>query len=236
MLTVITGWNPKGYQDYGQRFVDGFHRYWPKDVSLIVYGEQPVVVPGEFRPLTEIPGCTEFIERHKHHPLYNGLEPSDLWKPNAIEAGYNFKWDAVKFCRQGFIPYHAAQSMEPGFLCWLDGDVRTHAQVTQKEVCRLLPDGKDVAYLGRHPKHSEIGFQLYRIPEALPMLKLFSDYYRTEKVFQLKEWHSAFVFDKSVEESGIKAHNITPGGSGHVWLKSPLATFSNHLKGNRKYQ
>lgn len=235
MLTVITGWNPQGYLDYGQRFLNGFAKHWSKDVSLIVYGEEPVTIPGEFRQLKEIPGCTEFIARWKASPRANGREPDDRWKPNAIEAGYNFKWDAVKFCRQGFIPYHAAQRLEAGLLCWLDGDVMTHGKVDLATIEKLLPAGKDVAYLGRHPKHSEIGFQLYRVPEALPMLKLFSDYYRTDEVFKIKEWHSAYVFDRAMEESGIQAHNITPQGKGHVWMQSPLAAFSQHLKGNRKY-
>lgn len=235
MLTVVTGWNPKGYYIYGQRFADSFHKYWPSDVELIVYGEEPVLVPGEFRTLDEIPDCTKFIRRWEDCPRVNGREPDDRWKPNAIAAGYNFKWDAVKFCRQGFIPYAAAQRMQPGFLCWLDGDVVTHSKVNAQNIKDLLPDDKHVAYLGRHPKHSEIGFQLYRIPQALPMLKRFSEYYSTEEVFRLKEWHSAYVFDRALEETGVPAHNLTPNGSGHVWLKSPLAKFSNHLKGDRKY-
>lgn len=235
MLTVVTGWNAKGYYQYGQRFAESFRKYWPAEVELIVYGEDPVVIPGEFRTLNLIPGCIQFIRRWETCPKANGREPDDRWKPNAVEAGYNFRWDAVKFCRQGFIPYHAAQHMEPGLLCWLDGDVVTRGKVSRASIEKLLPEGKDVAYLGRHPKHSEIGFQLYRIPEALPMLSRFSEYYRTDEVFSLKEWHSAYVFDKAMEETGIKAHNITPNGRGHVWMQSPLAAFSEHLKGNRKY-
>lgn len=235
MLTVVTGWSPSGWKEYGSRFIDSFSRRWPEDVRLICYVEQYVKLPrGEQRLLSEIPGCVEFLDKYRDDAEANGRKDNGRWKEKDKANGYNYRFDAWKFCRQGFIPLHAAESIRSGLMCWLDADVVTFKDVPRGLIESLLPESADIAYLGREPKHSEIGFQLYRIPEALPMLRRFSRYYKDETVFQLKEWHSAFVFDTARKDSGIKAHNVTPDGRGHVWFQSPLGKYLDHLKGNRK--
>lgn len=252
MLTVITGWSPKGYVEYGRRFAETFDRFWPKDVQLVVYGEEPVKLPrGEFRRLDVIPGCMEFLRRHDN-AVARGQEPrEDLrakWKPKWLAQRYAFRFDAWKFCRQGFIPYHAAATIieqlvtsqstseERQLLCWLDGDVVTHSPVPRGVIEGLLPPRKAVAYLGRGEKHSEIGFQLYDLDLAVRMLRQFREYYASDEVFTLKEWHSAYVFDTARRRAlpPEQWHDLTPGGQGHVWHQSPLRAFTDHLKGNRK--
>lgn len=241
-LTVCTGWSPQGYIQYGKRFAESFHRYVSPDVDLVVYGEEPVKLPrGEFRRLSEIPGCTEFLQRHDN-PISRGREPDPAfkkyWKASHLENRYSFRYDAWKFSRQGFIPLHAAEQLRPAdgpqMLAWFDGDVVFHATVPRGTLQGLLPAGKDVAYLGRGAKHSEIGFQIYRVPDALQMLLTFSRLYESDEVFNLREWHSAYCFDEARRRSAIRAHDITPGGMGHVWHESPLRAFSDHLKGDKR--
>lgn len=235
MLTVCTGWSPSGWTEYAWRFLESFNRHW-SNARFVTYTEVPYHVPcGENRLIWEIPGCREFIERHQNNPRARGRAVKSDWKRSAIELGYNWKFDAWKWCRQGFIPLAAAERAGRGLLCWLDADVVTLKDMSGEFIESLLPEGKDLAYLGRGQNyHSEIGFQLYRLPEALPMLRRFRDYYATDEVFKLKEWHSAYVFDRAREETGIKAHNLTPDGTGHVWWQSPLCEYMDHLKGNRK--
>lgn len=241
-LTVVTGWSPAGYLEYGRRFAETFAQFWPKDVDLIVYGEEPVKLPrGEFRTLDRIPGCMEFLLRHNNR-VARGKVPAigfeNRWKPKHKLEGYNFRFDAWKFCRQGFIPENAASgtNLNEGrsLLCWLDGDVVTHTRVPAGFINGLLPEGSAVAYLGRGLKHSEIGFQLYDLSRAWPMLQDFAAIYRTDEVFTLKEWHSAFVFDEARRRSRVRAHDLTPQGYGHVWHQSPLRMYMDHLKGDRK--
>lgn len=252
MLTVCTGWSPAGWIEYGQRFATTFDRYWPKDVRLVVYGEQAVPLPrGEFRLLSQIDGCMEFLQRNDN-AIARGQVPGvgfeSKWKPKHRAAGYNFRFDAWKFCRQGFIPFDAFMGCDPNaagsereLLCWLDGDVVTHAPVPRGFIEGLLPEGKDVAYLGRGQKHSEIGFQLYDITgldrgegPAARMLEAFREIYASDEVFTLKEWHSAYVFDEARRRTGVAGHDLTPGGEGHVWHQSPLRAMTDHLKGKRK--
>lgn len=245
MLTICTGWSPNGYREYGQRFAETFARYWPEDVRLIVYGEEPVPLPrGEFYALDKIPGCVDFLQRHYANKAARGLDIKPTWKESARAAGYNYKFDAWKFSRQGFIPWqvwnaHMPCDQGPQYLAWLDGDVFTHAPVPSGWLESLLPAGYDLAYLGRGVKHSEIGFQLYRLTDpwcqAARFLAEFRRMYSSDLVFGLDEWHSAFVWD-SVRRAfpDLKARDLTPGGRGHVWHQSPLAQFTDHLKGNRK--
>lgn len=234
-LTVCTGWAPSGYSEYGRRFVESFAKHWPSSVRLIVYGEEPVLLPrGEMLPLSAIPGAAEFRERHRDSRRATGRDAKPFWRANWKASGYNFRWDAWKFSPQGFIPWHAAQICGTDHLCWLDGDVVTTKDVPEGFIESLLPAGKDVAYLGRRGVHSEIGFQLYRLPQAAPMLHRFRETYHSDEVFQLPEWHSAYVFDHARRETRIAAHNLTPDGEGHVWFQSPLAAYTDHLKGKRK--
>jgi hypothetical protein len=234
VLTVCTGWSPDGWKQYAEQFAVTFSAYFPSYINLVSYVERPATLyRGKCRDLFGIPGCKEFLERHKDNVEAKGRKPAQGWKPNAVSAGYNWRYDAWKFCRQAFIPLHAAEILGRGLLAWFDADVVAFERIPPGFLEKLLPKDKALAYLGR-TSHSEIGFQLYRIPEALPMLRLFSDYYATDRVFKLKEWHSAFVFDRARIESGIAAHNLTPNGIGHVWWQSPLCKYLDHLKGSRK--
>lgn len=238
-LAVVTGWSPSGWHEYGRRFVETFDRHWPHDVPLRIYVEEFSPLPPCRRDvrqvlLDEVPGCRAFLERHRNSARANGREVRPEWKESCRAAGYNYRFDAWKFSRQGFIPYHAALALGAGLLCWLDGDVVSLRDVPTGFVEGLLREGAALAYLGRGDKHSEIGFQLYRIPDALPMLREFSALYDTDAVFDLGEWHSAFAFDVARRRAGLPAVDLTPGGSGHVWLASPLRKYSDHLKGKRK--
>lgn len=244
-VTVVTGWSPAGWNLYGKQFVETFDRYWPKEYRLHMFVEEfnNELLQRHYNGkrvlkqtnLAAIPGCMEFLDKYRFDKRANGKDVQPHWKPKTQTAGYNFRFDAWKFCRQGFIPYFAAKELGTGLLCWLDGDVVSKAQVPSGFLEGLLPEGKHIAYLGRDPKHSEIGFQLYRVPEALPMLQKFSLLYRTEAIFELPEWHSAYAFDAARKSSQeIASLNLTPGGSGDVWLQSALAPYSTHLKGKRK--
>lgn len=240
MLTVVTGWSPAGWVQYGKLFLHTFLKFWPADQQLVVYVEYMHDLPREakgrvtLRDLATIPGATETLKLYDSE-VYRGKVPSANWKRSAVEKGYNWRYDPWKFCRQALIPLHAAAHPDcEELLCWLDGDVITTAPVPPGLIEGLMPAKAGVAYLGREPKHSEIGFQLYRIPQAIPMLVGFSHLYTSGEIVKRKEWHSAYAFDIAKNESGIRAHNLTPGGTGNVWQVSPLQRYMTHNKGDRK--
>jgi len=235
-ITVVTGFT-ENYHEYGKTFVDRFFNYWTADVNLICYVEKPIALKrGETFYLHNIPGYTSFMQRN-NKPEYRGLRENKSWKPKEQANGYSYRHDALKFALQGFIPYHAAQHILTtqdleGYLIWLDADVFAYNYVTHTYLKNILAG--DVTYLGRCNAHSEIGFVGYKLPEAMPVIQCFFDYYHTDKIFELKEWHSAYVFDKALAKHKLEKNNLTPMGRGHVWFQSPLSLCLDHCKGKRK--
>ena len=239
MLTVVTGWTDAGFELYGRRFIEGFQRHWPTDgVHLIVYVWclRPLSI-GESRfPPT---ATFEFVNRHSKSNLACGKQPISCWRAEERERGYSFRSDAVKFCQMSTYPADAALTAPPGILLWLDGDVMTHQDVPPTFVADMLGDA-DCAYLGRQPAHSETGFVAFKIPAARPLIDEWARLYLSDEVFELPEWHAAYVFDRAREKfeaAGGVCKSLTPAGArGHVWVKSPLANYLDHLKGNRKHK
>ncbi len=245
MTTVVTGaWGPRR-QFYIDTFVAGFDKYWPGAVKLEVYIDGPVKLPvtggvgtSSLSGLDDCRGYTEFMLRHRGNPIYCGRVARTIWKPREMAAGYSFRTDAVKFAGQAFAPLDASERLPDGeLMVWLDADVVTHTKVPLLWIDDLVGDA-DGAYLGREPKHSEIGFWAVRLnAHTRAMLKDFAELYRSDTLFSLKEWHSAFAWDharRGAEAYGVNLRNLTPGGSGHVWFQSPLKEFTDHLKGSRK--
>lgn len=255
-MRVCTGFGPRGYAEYGVAALESFDRYWPKEVELVAYTESEIPMPrGECRDLWSIPGAKEFADRHKDNLPARGLAPIPQWGDKdrrrfETKGNAAWKWDAFKWFRQCMIPEHASLGMENGdVLCWLDGDVISFRQVPDQFVERLL--GKyDIVYLGRarrrniDPDHigldsSEIGFWAVRLSATTrAFLAAFANAYRQDKVFALHEWHSAYVFDVTRRQTAslmrMRMRDLTPGGSGHVWFRSELGHYLDHLKGDRK--
>ena len=118
---------------------------------------------------------------------------------------------------------------------WLDGDVVSFADVPETLVDDLVPEDAAVTFLGRGPKHSEIGFLAFRIPLAVPLLQSMWRAYASDIFLDLGEWHSAYVFDHARlfhEKRGMVTHDLTPDGRQHVWWQSELCRWLDHLKGD----
>lgn len=235
MIRVCSGWSDSGAHQYGGIFLRTFDKYWPSDVELQVFTETPEKMPRDAcMSLWDIPGARECEARYDN-PRDRGKYPTPAWKDNARAAGYNFKFDAFKFFRQLIIPQAASVGMDDGdILIWLDGDVETRQPVPQGFVENLIGDA-DVCFLGREPKHSEIGFWAVRISDVTrQFLADIADIYVSGAVLELKETHSAFAWDHCRKRLGIKERDLTPGGKGHVFPKSALGSYLIHNKGARK--
>lgn len=239
MIRVCSGFSPTGNVQYGQRFLASFDRHWPRDVELRVYVEEPTAFPARQtseRILWSIPGAREFHERHADNVAAHGRTQQPCWKDKERQKGYSFRTDAYKFWKQILIPEAAAASLSDGdILVWMDADVETTADVPRDLVPQLLGDA-EVCYLGRNLSHSEIGFWAVRIGDRTRrFLHEIAEVYRTDQVFELREWHSAFVWDFVRTGFGLKERNLVGRGlRGHVWPYTTLARYTRHDKGWRK--
>lgn len=238
-ITVCTGFSPAGYVEYGKRFLARFHAFWPRDVSLRFYTEEPADAPrGVCVSLWDCTGAKAFADRHRDNAAAHGLKEVPGWKPKDRDRGYSYRFDAGKFFKQLMIPEHCAARFDDGtILAWLDADVMTLSHVPIGFIEGLIGDA-DLVYLGRERFHSDIGFWAVRLNSLTrAFLGELADIWRSDRVFELPEWHSAFVFDhcrRNFEAVGGNAINLTPGGRGHVWFQSPLRAYTDHLKGGRK--
>lgn len=238
MLTVVTSFDERGWHEYGHHFVDSFAKHWPKSVDLVCYRKGGMTHGrAKMRDLMAVQPCIDFLHSHRDDPMANGRVRTAVWRNKEGAVGYSFRTDAVKFCHKVFAVADAAERIGSGLLCWIDADVVTTSDVPEGFVESLIGDAH-VAYLGRHPIHSECGFLAFKLPEALPLIRRWVGYYKTDAVFRLAEWHDSFVFDRCREESpDVNFRSLTPPGMAgvhHIWTVTPLAVCMDHCKGERK--
>ena len=237
MIRVCSGFSPSGRIQYGERFLRSFDRYWPRDVELQVYVEEPMPMPRDaYRDLFSIPGAAEFHERHRDNLEAQGRAPLAAWKRKEHAARYSFRFDAYKFWKQILIPQAAAEGLDDGdILIWLDADVETIARISKLDIVDLMGDA-EVAFLCREPKHSEIGFWAVRIGDKTRrFLADMAEYFTSDRVFELGEWHSAYVWDCARVPLNMREKSLCRRGAhGHVWPNTPLAKWMRHDKGRRK--
>lgn len=234
--TVITSFSNGGFYEYAYRFFETFDVFWPPEIDLIAYYEapKPFETRAQMRDLYGIDAMQEFLGRHSNSDAARGRVEITRWKAKERAEGYSFRNDALKFCRKVFAVSDAARQMESGILAWVDADVVTTANIPPDFIEGLLGNA-DVAYLGRDGVHSECGFLAFRLPEALPLILEWERLYSTDEVFLMREQHDSFVFDYArVLVPKLRYRNLTPGGTGHVWVNSPLAPYTDHCKGERK--
>ena len=247
MTTVCTAMWGTAYERYGARFLESAAKFWAPDIGLIVMSDGMVPRSAVSRAGDQLldmpPDWAAFRARHADNPAANGRAVSPKWKPKERAIGYDWRHDAVKWCAQAFVPEAAAALLPDGeLMVWLDADVVTFAPLAANLFEALVGDA-DGAYLGRAPKHSEIGFWAVRLsPVTRAFLAGFAYAYRHDSIFALKETHSAFVWDhvrRLYEPSVAKVptmrmRDLTPGGRGHVFMQSPLSVALDHCKGARK--
>jgi hypothetical protein len=239
--TVVTSFGVKGYEDYGKRFLDAFRKYWPENIRLLVYHEGSVLPEWcHSLDLREVGSCASFLARHRNSLVAQGKEPKPgfRWKKSALEAGYNFRFDAYKFCRKVFALYDAS-TISDGKMFWLDADTITFREVPLKLLDMCLPDTFDVSYLSRRKNyHSECGFVGYNLysNKTRRFLDTFASLYDTDAVFDLKEWHDSYVFDRVVEAHDLTSYHIPNVTINDVFNSSLIGQYMYHYKGDRKYQ
>jgi hypothetical protein len=239
---VVTTFHEKGYRDYGKRCIESFLRYWPEDVSLLVYAEGVHIEETDgrlqiFDQSETLPRLLEFRKTFGENPLAQGIRPSS----NSQER--NFLWDAVRFSNKVYAVTDAIRRCRTAadHLIWLDADTVTHRGIPHRLLERVAPRGDQLAaYLNRkiYPECGWVGYNLLH-DEILTFAERFEDIYGSGHFLAQKESHDSFLFWKIVQqmerdgEARFKflGSNLTRS---HVFLNSILGKYMDHLKGDRK--
>jgi hypothetical protein len=238
---VVTSFSAKGYEQYGRRFMTSVQKHWPLDeIDLVVYREDKVEVPGidagSVFEIEDIPYYRKFVAKYRAPIVFGKDSCIGKWKTKEIDVGYNFRFDANKFCRKVFAIFDASLRFKERRLFWVDSDVVALRPMPAEFLDELIPEGYQMCHLGRKGTHSECGFVGYDLSnsDVRDFVTDFADTYVNGTVFDLPEWHDSFVFDVVRSRYRIKSNNLSRALHGHVWITSPLATYMDHLKGNRK--
>lgn len=239
--TVLTSFSPAGWELYGERFVDTFNRFWRDDVKLIVAWEgQPPRPDLNGFDLLEYEPLRAFLERHSENPVMRGLKPHPDWPwgDKFVLEGYNFKFDAVKFCHKVFAIAAAANYVEDGKFYWLDGDVATHSDVPLSLLDLLLPETVSLSYLARpgytHSECGFIGFNLDRL-ETRAFITAYEDAYASDYFVGIETWHDSHVFDHLVAKRKPAVMHIPHSSRAQPFDLSILGQYMTHYKGPRKH-
>ena len=133
MTTICTGWHPEGFDLYGQQFIQSFDRYWPDEIKIRCWVEDINIGPmcrAVKYSLWHCEGIENFISYNQRIMSHCGKHPVKGWRTKDHRRGYCFRYDAVRFCKQMFIPEDAAKRLPDGeVLAWFDADVVTFDHV-----------------------------------------------------------------------------------------------------------
>jgi len=225
-LLAVTTFNPKSLTEYAQNCLDGLKRCFPG--KIVAYTEEHIGLDGiDERDFFSIPGVGEYLEKIKKVACSDGN----------TGRGYDYRWDANKFCRKVFC--QEAVFDEDRFVFWIDADC-VFKKPLPTEFLEGLLDGSPFCYLGRMGRdaYTETGFLGFDTKHTYfpEFRKKYLSYFLTGRIFSEKNgWHDCIAFDRARE--GIKGKNLCPTGSGMgaVIGKTPLAEYMDHWKGNRKF-
>lgn len=231
---AVTTFNREGYERYARRMLESFDRHWPKRVHLVALAEAcDDILPGAPDLLTVAPSIIIFKERYGENPRASG-QTGDA---------YNYRFDAIRFCHKVFAikaAVEAASAIGADGLIWIDADTITHADIPVAFLEGLLPADADVSYLARHRGHSETGFIVLRMTApGVRLIERWAAQYLSGAVFDLAEWHDAYVFDhvrRALEREGLRSHSLSGGfeHTNHPFINGPLGAYMDHLKGDRR--
>ena len=241
--TVVTSFPVSLWDTYGEKFLNSFIEYWPKDIQLLCYcdgyplpDDAPQADNIKYFDLLDNERLLEFKERNKQ---FNG---------KAGDNSYNFHQDAVKFSHKVY-----AQSMAMNYLLdrdggdaqwliWLDADSVTYEPITLELLNKTFNDEADVTFLGRKNAYatcsSLIGFN-FKTNVTEVFMTDYINYYNSDEVLKLQCFADNFVFDRIRiihEAHGMVTQNLTEECEDlDAFDMCPLGHHIVHLKGNKKY-
>lgn len=238
-VQVVTSFSFAGWQAYGRKCIDTFHKFWPRDIVLHVVSEDVFMLPQSildhrelymWNLMQSLPAAEAFYMRHKANDACRGKQ----------RGGYSFRHDAWKFSKKVFAIKLIADCIIGGNkkdrLIWLDADTVTFAPVPLEMLNRMPPDNFALACLDRQKYHSECGWVAYNLAnaDAVRFINNFAGLYTNDAVFKLAEWHDSWVFDYLRKQLHTPTYSIPHKHAGHPFVYSELGNYMDHLKGARK--
>lgn len=208
---VITSCNHRLWAQYAERSIPGWN--FPQSVMPQVYWEH---------------------EPTWQDPRWDRVREAALPRetPRLRNTCARFTWKVQA-------QIHAIRNSPADYVIWLDADVVQTQPITDDQVMMLMPGSEHVAtFLNRQPwKYAETGWIAYNLHHALtrPFINALEEIYLSRRIFDLPEWHDAFVWDHVRQQTLTPMRNIlhTPR-TNDPFAHSDLGHHFAHHKGPRK--
>jgi hypothetical protein len=220
-LRIVTTCHKAGFEQYGQKCLDGL-RHWPAKAEILWYTEGFDLPGGRAKGIRNesLPKLAQFKAKHAYY-----IAPS-------------WRYDVTRFANKVYAVHDALYDYD-GLGVWMDADIVATRKLPPGYLESLLPNEAYIALFQREGWHSECG--LWLVDCSHPEHKRFMDtllhWYETGKFREAHEWHDSVLMDSTVRaferEGLITSHNLSGPYSkdDHPMAKHPIARYVDHLKG-----
>jgi hypothetical protein len=214
-MRAITSFGPNGYKVYGKAMLEGWVEH--SNIPLIAYVEEDADYPDgvEIRSLWDVPNVSAFLKM--------------------TNPAVNYMFDVNRFSRKSFVQIQALREFgEPVF--WFDADISINGPFPD---LKEFIDGTFIAYMGRgnfYPCTSFVGFNVH--PKRQQFADDYEAIYLTGDIYNLPEWHDAFVFNYIRTSGRYPSRDIArdTGAKGSANVFDFIFQNAHHKKGNRKFE
>ena len=249
-LAFVSTMNERLYNFYGRTFLFEFAKYASKDIKLFIIfeGEYPEEIINISENIIIIPLLSE--EHKKFIKYFGALQEARGLKikiffdqgEQKINFRPDYRFDAIRFSFKPFAIHQSLQYIprEIDYLIWTDADLRCKKKFETNDMIAFLPQNNEVmTYLGRKESYSECGFLGFNLKNKITKeyINRIIEIYLTGEIFSLDQWHDSYIWDYARIEfeknDEIKFKDISGDGFNyeHVYIKSGLDNFFDHLKG-----
>lgn len=210
-------------------------------MRLISLSEIEIITAGSKRQLLEFGNLTTGTWQIKPR-IYTDeeLDENREWRQfreqTIPEPKFQHTWRRFSYKVQAQIE-HCYYNTGATHVAWIDLDV---VQVNPIDWNTLLPNkNTDIAYLERTQQHPDTGIIIYNLQRTnyFHLFNTLEHYYLDNKLFDLPEWHDAFIWDyccrlhPTLNRQTLTTRTVSKG---EVFYNSDFKDKLVHLKGDRK--
>lgn len=224
-IDVVSTFSPAYYDRVAKFFVKSCIEHLSHSIKLKLYVDDFDIPTGKNFQLINLEETVSDLKNFKER---NKNRPQDGWR-----------YAAIVFSHKVYATWHAAKNTDADILIWLDADSELKTKIDENYLSKFLSLEKDIGYLGRK-RSTETGFLIFNLKNKNThvFLDRYKNLYDTDELFQHKEWHDGYLFDRireELEQKGILlSENISPAGTKKSHFNNLHKGFIVHHKGDDK--
>lgn len=200
-MIVATTFDQKGYEIYGQRWIDSVIKYFPSTTKVILYIDFEI---------KNLPSNFQIISFNKNFKQYQYKLKNLLAKKfeNTTEKNNIIAQKTFQFSYKGFVINNELINKRDKMFIWLDGDVETISKIDQNSIDKIL-DNKFLACQTEKQRykypHIESGILIFDTtkPEIELFQKELFNYYTTDNLYTLKKPYDGYIIGKILVDNGL---------------------------------